>query len=232
MKILYLSLVIGLNLSGCSSLNNDVNVNTLENNNIAILSDDTALESSISFQQQFKSQLKPSTISAYLKTDSMKAQKHSINQYIQAISQDLIGNLPSIDIKSAMAVSTFIYTNEDSNSKNILSTQITESFIHEIHQFGIPIIDISDTDESLMLRANDTDISLLDELSLPENNRLLKYIVSGTLTNYQDGILVNARIIDLSNKTILSTAQGFLPPDINNYLPKVNSTNNIKLVSP
>lgn len=152
----------------------------------------------------------------------------TINHYVRSLMNDLINNMHYVDKKTPLGVSSFVFLDSDLNKTNLLGKQIAESFMHEIHQTGIPVIDFKATNYIRITESGDFSFSR-DYMELQEVLPL-KYVLSGTLVKHQDGILVNARIIGLQSKAVVASAQGFLPENIVKALLSSEETDGIKLV--
>lgn len=152
----------------------------------------------------------------------------TVNHYVRSLMNDLINNMHYVDRKTPLGVSSFVFLDTDLNKTNLLGKQIAESFMHEIHQTGIPVIDFKATNYIRVTESGDFSFSR-DYMELKEVLPL-KYVLSGTLVKHQDGILVNARIIGLQSKAIVASAQGFLPENIVKALLSSEETDGIQLV--
>jgi TolB-like protein len=133
----------------------------------------------------------------------------NINNYVRGIMHKLVDNIHYINDKTPIGVASFIFLDSSYKESNLLGNQITESFMHEVHQFGIPVIDFKTTDYIRVTESGDFIFSrdfleLKDELPM-------KYVLAGTLVKHEAGYIVNARIIGLTSKAIVASAQGFIP---------------------
>jgi len=133
----------------------------------------------------------------------------NINHYVRGIMHSLVDNIHYINDKTPVGVASFIFLDRSFKESSLLGNQIAESFMHEVHQFGIPVIDYKTTDFLRVTSQGDFVFSrdfleLKDELPI-------KYVLAGTLVKHQSGYLVNARIIGLTSKAIVASAQGFIP---------------------
>jgi TolB-like protein len=138
-----------------------------------------------------------------------KALVKNINHFVRGIMHDLVDNIHYINDKTPIGVASFIFLDRSFKESSLLGNQIAESFMHEVHQFGIPVIDFKTTDYLRVTNHGDFVFSrdfleLKDELPI-------KYVLAGTLVKHQSGYLVNARIIGLTSKAIVASAQGFIP---------------------
>lgn len=137
---------------------------------------------------------------------------NNINFYVRGLMQDMIANLQYVNQTTPIAVTSFVLLNSDFHKTNLLGNQIAESLIHEIHKFGIPIIDYKTTDYIRVTEQGDFTFSRdYQELKggLP-----IRYVVSGTLVKHRGGYLVNARVIGVESKAVVATAQSFIPEHV------------------
>lgn len=134
--------------------------------------------------------------------------KH-VGDYVQNMTQDLISNMEYLTDKTPVGVTNFALIDSDLQRTNLLGYQLSESFIHELHKFRIPVIDYKATD---YIRVTDHGDFLLtrDFLELTEKAPI-QYILTGTLTKHQSGYIVNARILGLESKAVVATAQMLMP---------------------
>ncbi len=134
--------------------------------------------------------------------------KH-VGDYVQAMTQDLISNMEYLSDKTPVGVTNFAMIDSDLQTTNILGFQLSESFIHELHKFRIPVIDFKATDYIRVTQQGDF-LLTRDYLELTENAPI-QYILTGTMTKHQNGYLINARILGLQSKAVVATAQMLLP---------------------
>ena len=138
--------------------------------------------------------------------------RKNINHYVRGIMQDMAENLQYVNTKTPLAVSSFVFLDRDYNNADLVGNQIAESFMHELHNFGVPVIDFKTTDYVRVTQTGDFVFSR-DYLELdPEQN--FQYVLAGTLVSHQGGVLVNARIVGLTSKAVVGSAQGFLPQSV------------------
>lgn len=266
MKLTLLGLLISASLCGCSMLAEDQQ-NATNSNNPAYSNAETVepLESSQVFQKQFSSRFYSPLQSdkshstdnihpmqtANVQPNSTKSShgdkqifaspisgaKHNINQYAQGLMQDLVANLQYVNSTTPLAVVSFVMLDSDYNHSNLLGNLLAESLVHEIHKFGIPVIDYKTTGFIRITEKGDFAFSKdYEELG---DTLAARYILGGTMVNHRDGYLVNARIVGLQSKAVVATAQSFIPNDIANSLlvrpimntinhPKSNDNQNVK----
>jgi len=153
--------------------------------------------------------------------------RKNINHYVRGIMQDMAENLQYVNNKTALAVSSFVFLDHDYNDATLVGNQISESFMHELHNFGVPVIDFKTTDFMRVTPGGDFVFSR-DYLELNQEQNF-SYVLAGTLVNHQGGILVNARIVSLASKAVVGSAQGFIPQSVIDALNSSNTADGVML---
>lgn len=160
-------------------------------------------------------------------TKSTPPKHKNINHYVRGIMQDMVENLQYVTTKTPMAVSSFVFLDDDYNDSSLLGNQIAESFMHELHNFGVPVIDFKTTDYMRVTPTGDFVFSR-DYLELNQEQDF-QYVLAGTLVSHQGGVLVNARIVGMKSKAVVGSAQGFIPQSVVDALNSNYRTDGILL---
>ncbi|OUS69516.1 hypothetical protein B5G52_16605 [Pseudoalteromonas sp. A601] len=153
--------------------------------------------------------------------------RKNINHYVRGIMQDMAENLQYVNTKTPLAVSSFIYLDDEYNDGTLLGNQLAESFMHELHSFGVPVIDFKTTDYMRVTPSGDFVFSR-DYLELSQEQNF-NYVLAGTMVNHQGGVLVNARIVGLTSKAVVGSAQGFIPQSVVDALDSSYRTDGVML---
>lgn len=153
--------------------------------------------------------------------------RKNINHYVRGIMQDLVENLQYVNAKTPLAVSSFVYLDDEYDQGTLLGNQLSESFMHELHKFGVSVIDFKTTDYMRVTPQGDFVFSR-DYLELNETHSF-QYVLAGTLVNHQGGVLVNARIVGINSKAVVGSAQGFIPQQVVDALGNSYRTDGILL---
>lgn len=239
MKLRKLALCLPLLLVGCvltqqRDSEQSVHLQQIETGSAKVLNnyhdnDMQPLEASSHFQQQYKNKFQQvnNDASSY-GMNKLTPKNRNINHYVRGLMQDLVSNLQYVSQSTPMVVTSFVYLDSDFSTASLLGNQIAESFIHETHKFGIPVLDFKATDYVRITETGDFALSR-DFLEL-EPDIKADYVLLGTLTKQQGGVLINARIVGFESKAVVASAQGFLPADIANSLLNNNLIDGIKLV--
>lgn len=138
----------------------------------------------------------------------------TINHYIQGMMHDLVANLDMVKDGMIIGVTSFVYLDAAYDQADLLGNQLSEGFMHEIHQFGLDVVDFKTTDFIRVTPKGDFVFSR-DFLELREEQPI-EFVLGGTLVAHQGGTLVNARIVSVASKKVLATAQGFIPQNVAN----------------
>jgi len=215
MTVQFFSLLIALALSGCASLSSlmDVEDYSKQEQNIELqepLENGPPLASSISFQKQFNPRLPAEDNNMQTSNTVMKT--FPISHYVKVLMQDLINNLRHFDSSTPMAVVSFVMLDSDYNKSNLLGIQIAESLIHEVHNFGIPVIDFKTTGYVRVTSQGDFAFSKSHKDLSPE--LATHHVIGGTMSKHKDGYFINARIVNLQSKVVIASAQSLIPHDV------------------
>jgi TolB-like protein len=225
MKKLLLTLCLPLGF-GCSQMLTGMNLETTQknqNNSVQLANGERAVAAPMTDNQVYQSGLVQHTNYSKSSTPSRK----NINHYVRGIMQNMVENLQYVNEKTPLAVSSFVFLDDDYNDASLLGNQIAESFMHELHSFGIPVIDFKTTDYMRVTPSGDFVFSR-DYLELNQDQNF-NYVLAGTLVSHQGGVLVNARIIGLASKAVVGTAQGFIPQSVVDALNSSYRTDGIML---
>jgi TolB-like protein len=210
------------------------------------LDDGSSLASSVNFKNQFRQNFQQqndqATIAELKKVLLQKNgpsspgsyNERDINYYVRGLMQDLVANLQYVNATTPVAVVSFVMLDSDYNSSNLLGIQIAESLIHEVHKFGIPVIDFKTTGYIRISEQGDFAFSK-DYLDFT-GDMPARYIVGGTMLKHADGYLINARIVGVESQAVVASAQSFIPNSVSDPIlmmsatPKSSNTNeNVQL---
>jgi TolB-like protein len=219
MAVKNFSLLAVLVLNGCATFNSptDVSNSSQQEQKIELqkeLEDGSSLASSLIFHKQFNLKLSPEGNN--LTSTNSTIMNNSINQYVKVLMQDLVSNLHHFNSSTPVAVVSFVMLDSDYNKSTLLGKQIAESLIHEVHNFGIPVIDFKTTGFVRVTSQGDFAFSKNNEELSSE--LAAQYIIGGTMLKHKDGYLINARIVGVQSKTVVASAQSLIPNDVVNVL--------------
>ena len=140
--------------------------------------------------------------------DSYKLPRHAINDVVKGLAYQMLTSSSFVNEKTPIAVASFVDL-KDLETTNWLGNQLAESFVHELQRHGLVVIDFKTTGHIRVTKQGDYIFSR-DWQELPER-QIIDYVVSGTMVEQEEGILVNARMIGIQSKVVVATAQSFIP---------------------
>lgn len=151
----------------------------------------------------------------------------NVNQYVQGMMHDLVANLDDVKPQMIVGVTSFVYLDGSYDQADLLGNQLSESFMHEVHQFGLNVVDFKTTDYIRVTPKGDFVFSR-DFMELREEQPI-EFVLGGTLVQHQGGTLVNVRLVSVASKKVLATAQGFIPEPVVNALQESTSPGKLLL---
>lgn len=118
-----------------------------------------------------------------------------------------------------MAVSSFVDFDETLTTSHALGNQLSENFVTQLRRFGFSVIDTKATNTLQITPQGDFIFSRKARRAIRSHQ--LTSVLAGTLIYTPQGIEVNTRILDLSNKTVTSAAAVTIPYFVVNHLGQV-----------
>ncbi|PAJ75156.1 hypothetical protein CJF42_06600 [Pseudoalteromonas sp. NBT06-2] len=191
----YLIIATSLTLSACSMLNMPTN-------------NEHVVKETKSSDNNFQSHNGKSVLAASKNTSNFRTVKN-INHYVRGIMHGLVDNIQYVNSQTPIGVTSFVFLDGDYEKAPLIGNQLSESFMHELHKFGIPVIDFKTTDYIRVAPSGDYIFSR-DFLEL-KGNLPIKYVLGGTLVRHESGYMVNARIVGVKSKAIVASSQGLIP---------------------
>jgi TolB-like protein len=131
--------------------------------------------------------------------------------YIDKLSDDLVKNSFSNESASNMAVTSFVRL-DDFKATSRISNILSENLVHKMQKRGFKIVDFK-TMKNITVNPSG-DFVFSRDISKLHTDLSVEYVITGTYIEYRTGMVVNARIINLTDHIILSTAQIFIPRHI------------------
>ncbi|KGJ96978.1 FlgO family outer membrane protein [Colwellia psychrerythraea] len=140
--------------------------------------------------------------------DSYELPRHAINDVVKGLAYQMLTSSSFVNTKTPVAVASFVDL-KDLETTNWLGNQLAESFVHELQRHGLVVIDFKTTGHIRVTKEGDYVFSR-DWQELPER-QIIDYVVSGTMVEQENGVLVNVRMIGIQSKVVVATAQSFIP---------------------
>lgn len=136
----------------------------------------------------------------------------TVNEYSRNLIHELMEQHHALDDNAMVAVTDLSYTDSALDQGSLFGHHFSEAMIYDLHRFGVAVLDYKATDYIRVTPDGDFVLSRnFEELKaeLP-----IKYVVTGTMTQHQQGLLINARLIQIDNKRVISAARTFVPNHI------------------
>jgi TolB-like protein len=129
---------------------------------------------------------------------------------------ELLYNSQQLAVNDLIGVTSFVRLDDSLRNSNVLGNQLSEYFISEIQQLGMPVTDFKVKNSVEVTRSGDLVFSrnanrLAREMSM-------NHVLTGTLIEKPNGTQINARIVALSDRRIVSTASLIVPSFISDSL--------------
>ena len=132
-----------------------------------------------------------------------------VRDYTDRLAHDLFNNLVRSELKSPVAVTTFVNFDSSLEEGNRLGNLISESLLGQVQEYGIPVMDLH-LMKGVEMNGNG-EFSFSRKMTKVMNSKTLNYVLSGVIIGNERGYTVNARIIEFGSMQVLSTASTFIP---------------------
>lgn len=133
----------------------------------------------------------------------------TLDQYARNLVHELMANHHRVEEQAMVAVTDLAFIDSDLQQGSVFTHHLSEAIIYDLHLFGVPVLDFKVTD---YIRVTDKgDFVLSRDFSELSAELPIKYVVTGTATHHQAGIMLNARLIQIDTKRVISAARTFVP---------------------
>ena len=137
----------------------------------------------------------------------------NVNHYAKWLTQDLFANIDFPNNSDVYVVTNFALLDSNLNKTSHFGRQMTEAMMHEVHRTGFSVIDIKASGFMRMTETGDVFYQSEDYLELSPTTDA-SHVITGTLTKHQGGYIVNAKVVLLTNKALVSSAHIFVPHEV------------------
>jgi len=139
-----------------------------------------------------------------------------VNDYTDRLAHDLFRNMRNTALNQPMVVTSFVHLDDTLQKTSKLGNLVSESLIGNMQEYDIQIMDIHLMGSVDITPAGDFVFSRESDDILYGGE--IGYVLSGVIIESERGFTVNARIIEVKSKTILSTASTFIPSFVINVI--------------
>lgn len=142
------------------------------------------------------------------KIDSYHLPNSALNDVVKGLAYEMLKNSSFVTPKTPIAVASFVNL-KNLESTNWLGMQLSEDFIHELQRHGMVVVDFKATGYIRVTKSGDFVLSR-DWQELPER-QIIDYVVTGTMMEQENGVMVNARMVGMQSRVVVATSQAFIP---------------------
>ena len=131
-----------------------------------------------------------------------------LTEVVSKMADQLLYNFPRRYYSEAIALTSMVDLN-DLRVTNWLGQTISEQFIHELHIRNLHVIDFKLTGNIQLTEQGE--FALTRDWKRLNKNVEVQRILTGTMSRNEEGIIVNARIVNVDSNRVESTSSAFIP---------------------
>ena len=146
--------------------------------------------------------------SSYPYSPSFKSHKQ-LADYASQMSMQLMETLHAFAPDAKVAVASFVELGSELEAGNIVGNQLAESFIHQMQQYGLSMVDYKTARDIRVTSQGDFVFSRQHQRL--QTTQIIDYVLAGTMLHTPNGIMVNARMINFRSKVVAASAQQLIP---------------------
>ena len=142
---------------------------------------------------------------------------YTVNDYVNNLTYQLSHFKGPLSSNSRIGVSSFYYANAldsklPSDQAEGLSQQIQESLLTQFTQLGYNTVEYR-LSNNINLASN-ADSALSRDITKLRERQNIDLIITGTVTRQQHAYIVNARLVNINNKHVLSAGSTEIPINV------------------
>lgn len=132
-----------------------------------------------------------------------------LSDYTEQMSMEMKKNVRGVIIDKVIAVSSFVYLDENLQSTNELGNQLAEYFLTDLQKIGLPMADHKVT--AYLDVSYEGDFTLSRDIDELNPDLEIGYVLAGTMIPNKQGIVINARIINKESGRVIASTSKLLP---------------------
>ena len=132
-----------------------------------------------------------------------------IGEYIEQMATHMLESLTVSVTTATVGVTSFVEFTDELASVNQLGNMLAESFIFELQQNGIPVVDYKiasgvrvQQDGDFIFSRDPAALNLTDSM---------QYVLTGTIMYNKRGLVINARMVHFLNKRVVASSKKVIP---------------------
>jgi TolB-like protein len=131
-----------------------------------------------------------------------------LNDYVDQLALSLSDSM-LVTEEPTIAVTSFVELNQSLQKTNQLGNQLSEGLMLALQRFGFLTVDFKVMDNVKISNSGDYSFSR----ALPELNSRLSadHVLSGSLIYREQGVEIQARVVNLKNKALAASARTMIP---------------------
>lgn len=143
--------------------------------------------------------------------------QNTVHYHTQRLAHQLFRSVLTLEPNAGIAIGTFTevdtlkLNHATSHPLRLLGLQLEEGFMTASINKGLKVIDYK-TRQKLLIQSNQ-DLMLSRDVGALSNKQNIQYFLTGTLTEQETGVVVNARLIDTRNNQVIAAATDYVPLD-------------------
>jgi len=186
-------------LTGCNLLSKPVEAKPEKN-----------IESNFSFDQ-IMAQVQNNEHEKYVDPTKFMPNKHhkTLASYVEQMALRMTDNMQVLPENAAIAVTSFVDLDSSLNTASQLGNQLSETFMNQLQKFGYTAVDFKTVD--LITASNQGDFAFTRDTRKLTSKNIASHVLSGTLIYRENGVVVNARVINIKNKRLVASSRVFIP---------------------
>lgn len=139
--------------------------------------------------------------------------KHTLADYVAGMAQQMINSARYVSPSTPIGVASFVSIN-DLKETSVFGMQLAESFVYEMQQHGMSVIDYKAT--GFIRITKDGDFVYSRNIKELAKAQPIQYLLIGTYTRTIRGYMINARLVGAESKVVVASAQQLVPTQIYN----------------
>jgi TolB-like protein len=142
-------------------------------------------------------------------------ESQQINNIVNNLGTQLSKNNNKMYNNSKIAITSFVLL-DNINKSSKIGRILSENLIHELQTRGYSIIDFKTRNDIKITPNGDFLFSTnIEEL---RHNHNIGFVLSGTMSKFQTGIEVNARILNINTHEVVSSGKVWIPNKLVNKI--------------
>lgn len=134
-----------------------------------------------------------------------------IDRTTRSLANQLFKNHDKVDRSKTIAIASIVSIDTFKN-KTPIGNVISENLIYNLGQYGCKVIDYKTKGRITVTK--DGDYVFTRDIRQLKIDPKIDYLLSGTITKYKNGLLINIRIIEIDTNIVIASAQDYMPTEV------------------